>query len=91
MLAALSFRIIVDAELRTRCSFLNREVIPGYGKMLRLQTSANDASMWALSARDGARTGIREFVVSRDCERLIDDGKFMGVTSLTVLVFLSMT
>lgn len=40
-LATLSFRIIVDAELRTRCSLLDRDVIPGYGSILRLQTSAN--------------------------------------------------
>jgi hypothetical protein len=32
-LAALSFRIIVEAELRTRCSLLDRVVIPGKGKI----------------------------------------------------------
>lgn len=90
-LATLSFRIIVDAELRTRCSLLDRDVIPGYGSVLRLQTSANSISRRARSARGGARIGIREFVVRSDCERLIDGGRFVDVVSLAALVFLRIT
>lgn len=90
-LAALSFRIMVDAELRTRCSLLDRVVIPGKGKILRLQTSAKIASKRARSAQGGTRTGIREFVVRSDCERLIGNGRFPGEVSLTMLVFFRIT
>lgn len=91
MLATLSFRIIVEAELRTRCSLLDRVVIPGNGSTFRLQTSASKASSRALSPRDGAITGIREVVVKRDCERLIVVADLIVVGSLIVVVFFNIT
>src|SRR3954454_16114960 len=39
ILATLSFRIIELAEARTGCSLRLRPVIPGYGRISRVQTS----------------------------------------------------
>ncbi len=91
MLATLSFRIIVVAELRTRCSLLDRVVMPGNGKTLRLHTSASKASRRARSPREGASTGVREFVVNSDCERLIGRLDVDVDVSFRLVVFFSMT
>jgi hypothetical protein len=90
MLTALSLRIIDDAEARTRCSLRDRAVIPGKGRMSRVQTSDKSASSRALSARAGASTGIRLLVVSRDCDLLIEAWLEVG-TSFSALVFFKMT
>jgi hypothetical protein len=90
MLATLNFRIIVEAELRTRFSLLARLVIPGNGRMLRLQTSASKDSSRARSFRDGARIGILELVVKSDWDRLIGKLDMAMDGSLNVVVFFSM-
>jgi hypothetical protein len=59
ILATLSFLIIELAEALTRCSPLTRPVIPGNGRISRLQMSEINPSSLALSARDGASTGMR--------------------------------
>jgi hypothetical protein len=66
ILATLSLRIIVEAEVRTRCSLRDRAVIPGKGRILRLQTSESCASRRARSPRGGANIGILEVVVRSD-------------------------
>jgi len=66
MLATLSFLIIEVADRLTEWSLLYRAVIPGNGRMSRVHTSDRRASSRALSPRDGARTGIRLFVVDKD-------------------------
>lgn len=66
MLTTLSFRIMDDAEALTSCSLRDRAVIPGKGRMSRVQTSDSRASSRARSSRDGARTGSRVLVVRRD-------------------------
>lgn len=66
MLATLNLRIIDDAEALTMCSLLDRFVMPGNGRISRLQTSDKRASSRARSPRDGASTGIRVLVVSSD-------------------------
>jgi hypothetical protein len=71
MPTALSFRITDDADARTRCSLRDRAVIPGNGSTSRVQTSASRASSRARSARGGASTGMRLFVVSSDWDLLI--------------------
>lgn len=71
MLVTLSLRIIECADVRMRCSFRALTVIPGNGRISRVQTSDSSASSRALSPRDGASTGTRPLVASRDCERLI--------------------
>lgn len=71
MLVTLSLRIIECADVRIRCSFRARTVIPGNGKISRVHTSERSASSRALSPRDGASTGTRPLEASRDCERLI--------------------
>ena len=91
MLATLSLRITEDAEDRTRCSLRARTVIPGKGRTSRVHTSERRASRRARSPRDGARTGMREFVVSRDCDLLMDDFEADTVASLSTLVFFRMT
>lgn len=92
MLTALSLRIMDDADDRTRCSLLDRAVIPGKGRISRVQTSESRASRRARSARAGARTGTRLLVVSSDCDRLIWVllPAVVG-PSLAALVFLRMT
>lgn len=91
-LATLSFLITVDADVRTRCSLWDRVVMPGNGRISRLQTSASSASSRARSLREGASTGIRAFVVSRDWERLMVDAvEALLVVSRTMLVFFSTT
>ena len=89
MLTALSLRIMDDAEARTRCSLLERAVIPGKGSTSRVQTSARSASSRARSARAGASTGVRELVVRSDCDLLIDD--WVAVGPSLAAVFLRMT
>jgi hypothetical protein len=92
MLTALSLRIIDDADARTRCSLLDRAVIPGKGRTSRVQTSESRASSRARSARAGASTGTRLLVVSNDCDRLIGVLLLEIVgPSLAALVFLRMT
>lgn len=71
MLVTLSLRIIECADVRMRCSFRARTVSPGNGRVSRDHTSERSASSRALSPRDGASTGTRPLVASRDCERLI--------------------
>ena len=66
MLATLSFLIIDVADALTRCSLLDRAVIPGNGRMSRVHTSDRRASSRALSPRDGAMTGTRLFMVDKD-------------------------
>lgn len=90
MLVTLSLRIMECAELRMRCSFRARAVIPGKGKISRVHTSESRASSLALSPREGASTGSRPLVASRDCVRLmvaLDEDN----ASLSTLVFLTMT
>ena len=91
MLVTLNFRIIDDADERTACSLLARAVMPGKGKIPRVQTSATRASSRALSPGDGARTGSRPVVVSNDCERLIDAVVVLLVDSFSMVVFFNMT
>jgi hypothetical protein len=91
MLTTLSFRITDDADARTSCSLLERAVIPGKGKMSLVQTSDKRASSRALSAREGASTGMRLFVVRSDCDLLIWEPWREVEASLTTLVFFSMT
>ena len=91
MLATLSFLITEDAEARTMCSLLDRTVMPGKGKTSRVQTSESIASSLARSPRDGASTGIRSLVASKDCDRLIEAAVVNVELSLTTLVFLRMT
>ena len=91
MLATLSFLFIAEAELRTKCSLLDRFVMPGKGSTVRLQTSARRASRRARSPRAGARTGILAFVVRSDCERLIGVPGPALDGSRTVVVFFSIT
>lgn len=91
MLATLSFRIIVDAEVRTSCSLLDRFVMPGNGRICRLQTSESWASRRARSPRGGAKIGILELVVKRDCDRLSGESGAVLVDSLIVMVFFTMT
>ena len=90
MLVTLSLRIIEDAEVRTRCSLLDRFVIPGKGSDSLLHTSDKSASRRALSPRDGAKTGVR-LVVRSDCERLIVVTGVELTASFVTLVFFSMT
>lgn len=71
MLATLSLRITECADVRMRCSFRARTVIPGKGSTSRVHTSDSNASSRALSPRDGANIGTRPLVASRDCERLM--------------------
>lgn len=71
MLVTLSLRIMECADVRMRCSFRARTVSPGNGRISRVHTSESSASSRALSPRDGASTGTRPLVASRDCERLI--------------------
>ena len=66
MLTTLSLRITDDADARTRCSLLDRAVIPGKGRISRVQTSARSASSRARSPRAGASTSMRVFVVRSD-------------------------
>jgi hypothetical protein len=89
ILATLSFLIIELAEALTRFSPLTRPVIPGNGKIARLQISEIKLSSLALSARDGARTGIR-LVDKRDWDLLM---VVVGVCvfSFRALVFLIIT
>lgn len=92
MFATLSLRMTVVAELRTRCSLLDRLLMPGNGRTSRLHTSASKDSMRARSPREGAKTGTLELVVNRDCDRFIgrlDDG--VDVSFKVVVVFFSMT
>lgn len=91
MLATLSFRITDDADDRTRCSLLARTVMPGKGRTSRVQTSDKRASSRALSPLEGARTGTREVVVSRDCDLLICDFNTGAGASFSMLVFFKMT
>jgi hypothetical protein len=90
MLATLSFLIIELAEALTRCSLLVRPVIPGKGRISRVQTSDIRFSRRTLSVREGASTGIR-FVVRSDWDlfMLIDDTEWE--ISRKELVFLIMT
>lgn len=71
MLVTLSLRIMECADERIRCSFRARAVMPGKGKISRVQTSDNSASNLALSALGGVSTGTRPLVARRDWERLI--------------------
>jgi hypothetical protein len=87
----LSLRIINDADARTRCSLLDRAVIPGNGNTSRVQTSDKRASTRALSAREGARTGIRLFVVKSDCDLFIREAGPEAGDSFSALVFFRMT
>lgn len=91
MLATLSFRIMADVPLRTRCSLRVREPMPGNGSTFRLHTSASEASKRARSFREGVKIGILVFVVNSDCDRLIGGLVPGGGTSFTALVFLMMT
>ena len=91
ILATLSFRFMAEAELRTKYSLLDRFVIPGNGRADLLQTSASKASRRARSPRPGERTGILEFVVKRDCERLIGDTAPAVDGSFNKVVFFSIT
>lgn len=92
MLATLSLRIIDDADVRTKCSLLDRVVMPGNGSTSRLHTSDKSASSLARSLRVGARTGILDVVVSRDCDRLmLDDVGPELAASFTTHVFLRIT
>lgn len=70
-LVTLNLRITECAEVRMRCSFRARTVIPGNGRISRVHTSESNASNRALSPRDGASIGTRPLVASRDCERLM--------------------
>jgi hypothetical protein len=56
------------------CSPRDRASIPGNGSTSVVQTSASSASSLARSARAGASTGMRLFVVRRDCDLLIASG-----------------
>lgn len=67
----LNLRIIDEADALTGWSLLGRAVIPGNGRTSRVQVSDRRASSRALSAREGAKTGIRLFVVKRDCDLLM--------------------
>ena len=98
---ALSLRIMFVAEALTRYSLLLRAVIPGKGRMSRVQTSESMASRRARSPRGGARMGMRLLVgvARRDMERLIEleveelweeEGE-EGVASRTTEVFLIIT
>jgi hypothetical protein len=63
--------------LDASCSLLLLATIPGKGSTSLVHTSASSASNLALSARAGASTGMRLFVVRRDWDLLIacdDDG-----------------
>lgn len=91
MLATLNFRIMVEAELRTRFSLLARLVIPGKGRIFRLQTSASSDSSRARSFRDGARTGTLVLVVRSDWDRLMGELEIALEGSFIVVVFFSMT
>lgn len=91
MLATLSLRIMELADAFTRYSLLDRAVIPGNGRMSRVQTSESSASSRALSPREGARIGIRLLVVSRDMERLMGEPDAETGASRTTLVFLRIT
>ena len=91
MFATLSLRITVVAELRTRCSLLDRLVMPGNGKSSRLHTSASRASRRTRSPREGAKTGVLELVVNKDWERLIGRLDEDVDVSFMVVVFFSMT
>ena len=82
MLATLNFRIIeLAADGRT-------VVIPGYGRISRLQTSDNRASSLMRWSREGARIG-RRFVVSRDCDLLIDAVDAEEATSPAVFLMIT--
>lgn len=93
MLTTLSLRMTDDADARTRCSLLDRAVIPGKGRMSRVHTSERSASSRARSPRDGASTGIRAVVVRSDWERLIWEPtpELLWGASFMTLVFLRMT
>ena len=92
ILATLSFLMTVDAEVRTKFSLRARVVMPGNGRISRLQTSARNTSSRARSLRAGASTGIRALVVSRDCERwMADDVDELFAASRTTLVFFNTT
>ena len=93
MLTTLSLRMTDDADARTRCSLLDRAVIPGKGRMSRVHTSESSASSRARSPREGASTGIRAVVVRSDWERLICEPtpELLWGASLMTLVFLRMT
>lgn len=86
MLVTLSLRITECADVRMRCSFRARTVIPGKGRDSRVQTSESNASSRALSPRDGASTGTRPLVASRDCDRLMV-AVAGDKTSFSMLVF----
>jgi hypothetical protein len=90
MLATLSFLIIELADARTRCSFRARPLIPGKGRTSRLQTSESRASSRILSARGGAKTGMR-LDARRDCDRLIEALDVLWSIFLQAFVFLIMT
>jgi hypothetical protein len=89
-LATLNFLIMELADARTRCSLRARPVIPGNGRMSRVQTSARRVSSRTRSARDGARTGMR-FVVRRDCDLLIEAHDAEWGILLREFVFLMIT
>lgn len=92
MLTTLSFRMTEEAEDRTRCSLLDRAVIPGKGRMSRVQTSDRSASSRALSPRAGASTGTRAVVDSKDGERLIGElAPALEDISFMTLVFFKIT
>jgi len=90
ILATLSILIIELAEALTRCSLLILPVIPGKGRISRVQTSDNKFSSRTLSARGGASTGIR-LVVRRDWDlfMLVDEADWE--ISFKVVVFLIST
>jgi hypothetical protein len=90
ILATLSFLIIELAEALTRCSPLARPLIPGNGKISRLQMSETKLSSLALSTRDGASTGIR-LVDKSDCDLLIGIDDEACEFSFRALVFLMIT
>lgn len=91
MLATLNLRIIVLAELRTRCSLRDLPVMLGNGSTSRLQMSDISASSRALSALGGAMMGIRGFVSSKDCDRLMTAPEAVSELSRMTLVFFKMT
>ena len=93
MLPTLSFLIIELADTLTRLSLLDRLLIPGKGRESRVQTSQRSASSRTLSARAGAREGMRLFTVHSDWDRLMaalfrtDE----SATSFMALVFFRIT
>ncbi|KAG5944182.1 hypothetical protein E4U53_006922 [Claviceps sorghi] len=71
ILITLSFRMTVEADVRTNFSLRIRVETPGKGKISRLQTSASSVSNRARSILGGDRTDTRDFVDNSDCERLM--------------------